>query len=293
MDSENQRKNQWVPELWISSSSYLLPFVGAWYLGCFPALSGSFGLFLCSLAGLAIVLPLTCKLFASAESAEIVSALGVLLGVCSGTGVLVMTWNWDSPLFYLGFYILALSFFHESEFLTTALFNPHRLSLDSYILNHSTEYHVAALASWTEYALEYWLLPSLKSYIWISRTGLVLVICGEMLRKMAMFTARSNFSHLVAHYKQSDHELVSHGVYGLFRHPSYVGWFYWSVGTQLLLCNPLCVMAYAAASWMFFSERIEDEEEALLRFFGKKYEEYQKTVGTGLPFIRGFSKKAV
>jgi protein-S-isoprenylcysteine O-methyltransferase len=81
-----------------------------------------------------------------------------------------------------------------------------------------------------------------------------------------------------------------------------VGWFLWSVGTQvenysiylfilqfqLLLCNPLCTVAYACISWKFFKERIEDEELALINFFADEYISYQRRVPTGLPFIRGY-----
>lgn len=44
------------------------------------------------------------------------------------------------------------------------------------------------------------------------------------------------------------------------RHPAYFGWFWWSIGTQMLLCNPVCIVVYAAASWRFFSQRIPFEE---------------------------------
>lgn len=88
--------------------------------------------------------------------------------------------------------------------------------------------------------------------------------------------------------KARDHVLVTHGVYSWFRHPSYVGWFYWSVGTQLVLMNPVCVVAYAVASWFFFRERITIEEIMLLNFFGQQYCAYQQKVGTGLPFIGGY-----
>ena len=55
-----------------------------------------------------------------------------------------------------------------------------------------------------------------------------------------------------------------------------------------MLCNPLCTIAYAYVSWRFFNERIEDEEVTLLNFFGEHYLDYQKRVGTGLPFINGY-----
>ena len=93
---------------------------------------------------------------------------------------------------------------------------------------------------------------------------------------------------MVANRHIDDHKLVTEGVYRLFRHPSYVGWFYWSVGTQLLLANPVCTIGYTMASWKFFNERIEYEELNLISFFGQDYIDYQRRVGTGLPFIEGY-----
>ena len=74
----------------------------------------------------------------------------------------------------------------------------------------------------------------LKQIHWISSFGLIFVILGELVRKYSMFTASTNFNHYVQYTKQEGHELVTHGIYSLCRHPSYVGWFYWSVGTQVI-----------------------------------------------------------
>lgn len=60
------------------------------------------------------------------------------------------------------------------------------------------------------------------------------------------------------------------------------------LGTQVILCNPICIVAYILASWQFFKDRIWDEEITLLHFFGQDYINYQNNVGTGLPFIAGF-----
>lgn len=67
----------------------------------------------------------------------------------------------------------------------------------------------------------------------ISYVGLALCTIGELLRKAAIWTARDNFTHLVQQEKTQTHLLVTHGVYSWFRHPSYVGWFYWCIGTQV------------------------------------------------------------
>lgn len=71
----------------------------------------------------------------------------------------------------------------------------------------------------------------------ISYVGLVLCAVGEILRKAAIWTARDNFTHLVQQEKTQTHALVTSGVYSWFRHPSYVGWFYWCIGTQVKYKN--------------------------------------------------------
>lgn len=78
--------------------------------------------------------------------------------------------------------------------------------------------------------------------MYVSMVGLAMCIGGELLRKLAMWTARTNFNHVVQIKHEASHELVTHGVYEYFRHPSYVGWFYWSVGTQVSQPDPVVAL---------------------------------------------------
>lgn len=86
--------------------------------------------------------------------------------------------------------------------------------------------------------------------------------------------------------KAASHELVTGGVYAYLRHPSYFGFFWWGLGTQLLLGNGICFVGYAVVLWRFFSERIAKEEELLVGFFGAEYEGYRRRTRVGIPFIR-------
>ncbi|XP_050307596.1 protein-S-isoprenylcysteine O-methyltransferase [Anthonomus grandis grandis] len=187
-----------------------------------------------------------------------------------------------------GLYMSVMAFFHFSEFLTIAIIQPTQVSTDSFVINHSPQYTMAALLSWIEFFAEAYFCPWLKQYYLISYIGVSICIAGEFLRKFAMFTAGNNFHHLVQSEKKKDHVLVVKGPYSVFRHPSYVGWFYWAIGTQLILINPICIPAYTVVSWMFFNSRIYIEEITLLNFFGQNYVEYQKQVETGIPFIKGY-----
>ena len=161
------------------------------------------------------------------------------LGYCFSAGILVATKSETCSSF--GWYIMFMSTFHYMEFLTTALTNPANLSVDSYLLNHSLQYGLAALASWLEYALELFAFPNLKvfSCFGISGFGVLTCIVGDSLRKTAMFHAGRSFNHIVQGTKSREHELITHGVFSFVRHPSYLGWFLFSVGTQLILCNPI------------------------------------------------------
>ncbi|CAK1551378.1 unnamed protein product [Leptosia nina] len=196
--------------------------------------------------------------------------------------------SFDAVWRAFGLYIMALSIFHFSEFFAVAVTNRQTLTIDSFILNHSIQYWVAAVASWIEMAIESYFFPCLKSAQWITVLGVAMCISGEVWRKMAMFTAKTNFNHHVQTVKKADHQLVTNGVYSFCRHPSYMGWFYWSIGTQMILINPVCMVIYTLVSWSFFQERIFAEEMFLVSFFGNQYLEYQKKVGTGIPFIRGY-----
>lgn len=214
------------------------------------------------------------------------------LGVVFGLGVAIFLQSSNQPVpkatWPFGLYLCFLTFFHWSEFFVVSLTKPEAISVDLYMLNHSPEYLLAAAASFIEYALEVWLWPAKStSFAFINLIGLFLCLSGEVLRKVAMFTAARNFSHVVQHVRTTEHHLVRHGVYGWFRHPAYVGWFYWSIGTQLLLLNPICSIVYPLAAYAFFRDRIDGEEASLIRFFGDAYRRYQREVGTGLPFIRG------
>ncbi|XP_011496046.1 PREDICTED: protein-S-isoprenylcysteine O-methyltransferase [Ceratosolen solmsi marchali] len=215
-----------------------------------------------------------------------VTVRALFLGQSFSSGIILyITGSQSWKLF--GIYAAVLSTFHFTEFLAIAFTNPKVLSSDTFVINHSFEYTLAATASWAEFLLERYYFTKIKESRWIMLLGLLFCLIGEIFRKTAILTAKHNFNHIIQNKKTIDHKLITHGVYRMCRHPSYVGWFYWSVGTQLILQNPLCLITYALISWKFFHDRILIEEINLIEFFGFSYIQYQDKVGTGLPFILG------
>lgn len=79
--------------------------------------------------------------------------------------------------------------------------------------------------------------------------------------------------------------LVKNGVYAYERHPGYLGYFMFSVSSQLLIKNPISAVIFTLVLWRFFLERILEEELTLLKFFKGEYLDYKREVGTYIPLI--------
>lgn len=236
--------------------------------------------------------------FAGPQASGKIGTTGFLLGVCGGfhaalvvvcCGTLALTVSEQGRLVLLvlhwSLYVTMLCVFHFAEFFTTAVCQPSSLGYDSFVVNHSNHYTMAALASWVEFWIESYLFGVAKHRAPFMLVGLALVMGGQAVRTLAMWTCGENFSHQIMERRKDGHRLVTTGIYSLLRHPSYFGWFYWSVGTQVLLCNPLCVVLYVVASWHFFNSRIPYEEASLIRFYGQSYRDYARNSYVGIPFV--------
>ncbi|KAL7510064.1 hypothetical protein ACHAXN_007002 [Cyclotella atomus] len=185
-------------------------------------------------------------------------------------------------------YVVFLCIFHLGEFFTTAIFNPSMATADSFMVNHSKAYTTAALISWLEFGIRLVFFPkSNNAYVFM--VGLLFILGGQICRTWAMITCGESFNHYIQRDKKDNHVLVTHGIYSILRHPSYVGFFYWAIGTQLILCNPLSTILYGLAAWTFFSRRIVYEESTLRALFPGDYERYSSRTYVGIPLIHMLS----
>jgi len=219
-----------------------------------------------------------------------VSTISFLLGIVFTIGFAIFYFGGrDGPFWCtseLGFFITTWAAFHWGEFAVTAGWNRPKCNVDSFLLDNGIQYHAAHLTALSEYFVFLYLKPSWKGHPYLSVIGMVMVLLGQAMRTTAMIHASTNFSHLVQYRKHETHRLVTDGVYAWSRHPSYAGFFYWGLGTQLVLQNPMSFVLYGVLLWRFFSNRIRSEESALVRFFGQDYIQYRAKVGTKIPFIR-------
>ncbi|OWM90677.1 hypothetical protein CDL15_Pgr020982 [Punica granatum] len=179
----------------------------------------------------------------------------------------------------------SIIFFHGSEYILAVTFHGRsNVTLSSLLI--SKNYLIAMVFSLLEYLVEVTFFPGLKELWWVSNFGLVMILVGEIIRKLAVITAGRAFTHLIRIYHTDEHRLITHGIYAIVRHPGYSGFFIWSVGTQVMLCNPLSTLGFTVVVWNFFARRIPYEEFFLRQFFGQEHEEYERRVPSGVPFVK-------
>lgn len=190
-----------------------------------------------------------------------------------------------APALPLLIFTLSLSIYHISEFLLVLILEPEELDFSSFLL--SQPYLLAMSFGLLEYSLTWHYFPAQKSFLTrlLLPPGTLLAFSGDILRKLAWLTARSAFTHRIKHRRRPGHVLVTNGVYRWSRHPGYVGWLVWAVGTQVVLANPIAIVAFALISFSFFKDRIPVEEFHLVAIFGQDYINYRETTPTRIPGI--------
>ena len=159
------------------------------------------------------------------------------------------------PFLFLG----VLSVFHFLEFYTTAAYNAPSAYVSSFLLTNGNQYRIAHTMAFFETFVTSYFFPKWQSRVhspWIIFVGITMVLVGQVVRSIAMAQAGTNFNHTVQSSRNEGHELVTHGLYAYFRHPSYFGFFWWGIGTQVMLGNIVSTIGYAGVLWYFFKTRI-------------------------------------
>lgn len=193
--------------------------------------------------------------------------LGLTFGV-STTITLFLAYS-TYPVWRLPFFLSSLSLFHFLEYQITAQYNPTHATVSAFLLSQNGKaYNIAHGLAFLEcfvrcvffrmHALGLHnsiFASSMVHAMWLA-LGFGMLLVGQATRTAAMAQAGSNFNHHVQMEKKQGHVLVTDGVYSWFRHPSYFGFFWWGLGTQVVLGNVVCLVGYAMALRRFFRHRI-------------------------------------
>ena len=188
-----------------------------------------------------------------------------------------------SPFWRLPVFLSTLSLFHFLEYYITAAYNPAAAGVSAFLLStNGSAYNVAHSLAFLECTLHFYFRPETpfmapssclrkpsldlggdvtKSPVVSLVLGFTMIALGQAVRTMAMIRAGSNFNHIVQTKQKQDHVLVTEGIYRILRHPSYFGFWWWGLGTQVMLGNGICLVGYAVVLWRFFNHRIGGESD--------------------------------
>lgn len=112
--------------------------------------------------------------------------------------------------------------------------------------------------------------------------GIALYVVGGALRLWPVFVLGHRFSGLVA--IQPEHKLVTEGMYGVIRHPSYLGLLVNSLGWGLAFRSGVGVLLTVVLLPLLVA-RIRAEEALLRAHFGDEYEAYRGRTSRLIPGV--------
>ena len=191
----------------------------------------------------------------------------------------------NSIYYPLYLYFITLCIYHYTEFFSVLLYHFEKLSCEYFLIDQSLSWIIATFVSFIETILETYYFNKYKKIKIFFIIGLIMTIIGQIFRIGGIYTMKRNFTHKISYEKKKEHKLVKNGVFALTRHPSYFGFYLWSIGIEIMCCNPICFIGFTFILFYFFKNRILLEEKLLIQFFGEEYLEYKKKVGILIPFI--------
>jgi protein-S-isoprenylcysteine O-methyltransferase Ste14 len=214
--------------------------------------------------------------------ASIVRATFVMAGTATYFGLAVVGWGGPAALFsHPALIALAVATFVMAG---AALFAGGNLS-PGVREDRSNRWVIAALSLIGVLAAflpaltdrkEFWTLDG-DAIRWL---GVVLFAAGGALRLWPVFMLGNRFSGLVA--IQPGHTLVTSGVYGVIRHPSYLGLLVNSLGWALAFRSGVGLLITALIIPVILT-RIRAEERLLLAQFGGEYDAYRARTSRLIP----------
>ncbi len=117
---------------------------------------------------------------------------------------------------------------------------------------------------------------------WVRYLGLMLAVAGMAVRFLGLLELGRQFSVYIT--LQEDHKLVQSGIYGVLRHPLYLGAIFAMVGIALVFRSWLIIPGSVLVT-AFVLVRIAREEKLLAEHFKEKFAAYRRRTWRLVPYI--------
>jgi protein-S-isoprenylcysteine O-methyltransferase Ste14 len=118
---------------------------------------------------------------------------------------------------------------------------------------------------------------------WINYLGLVVILCGMIIRFIAIRTLGKFFTVNLS--IQDNHRLIKKGLYKYIRHPSYTGSLLSFLGFGLSFNNWISLIVIIIPVLISFLNRIRIEEKLLIEQVGAEYVIYTKSTKRLIPMV--------
>jgi len=115
-----------------------------------------------------------------------------------------------------------------------------------------------------------------------SIVGLALIVIGLTIQLVAQVTLWRFYSSTLV--IREDHQLITHGIYRLTRHPIYLGNIMFFIGVPVYVSSLYGLLTMSALIPVFLS-RIRIEERLLTDEFGDAHRTYKEATSKLIPFI--------
>jgi protein-S-isoprenylcysteine O-methyltransferase Ste14 len=123
----------------------------------------------------------------------------------------------------------------------------------------------------------------ISNLIIIPFSGLFLILIGMTIRFVSIFTLGRFFTVDVT--IRENHRIKKDGIYGLIRHPSYLGSIISFIGFGISLNNWISLIIISVFTTGSFLYRITVEEKLLTDYFGDEYIKYKNETKRLIPRV--------
>ena len=123
----------------------------------------------------------------------------------------------------------------------------------------------------------------ISPHLVLNVVGLVLMVIGICIRTFSAQTLGRYYSRTLV--TETEQHLVTRGIYGVIRHPGYLGTITLFTGAAIAVSNFVTVLLIVLAILPVYIHRISMEEKMLRKVFGDEFAQYTSHTKKLIPFI--------